>query len=447
MKTSSAALALLVWACALIIVETYPIETRSSPYENAIQTYSAQFEAEIPTYISVTKSPSPANMSSTTISDFKPSSPTLLGQAVACPGDMELCKVGNCCPVNSYCTVDGSGNGACCGNGAVCTGLSTPLPAWTIATLPASGAANSLKPAKAFSVLARFLGLGSAHPALKRSFPVLEKSSNTTASDAEEKKGGGGGHGGGGGGGGCGGGTGSSGSSGGRGSSEGGNSRGGTSGSSSTAPVSRPAQLFGIPFAVARQVKAASSWTNKSDSVTAPKNKFMGPNPQIIKADHNLTNSASGMPRPLKLFGLPVALAHRIQAAVSQVEGSAPKSVPKLKFMGANMAMIRTQNQTSGCPGKPRPNPIVSSVGEFFSKVKAALPSNPLAIQARDEIIQTDRNFEPAAATSMINQTDDHKGARGGGWRGRGGGGGSSGASMTRPWQIFRFPARLLGEL
>jgi hypothetical protein len=237
----------------------------------------------------------------------------------------------------------------------------------------------------------------------------------------------------------------------------------GSGGGRSAATVTRPIMIFSIPFTAARKVKAAvlrqhnhtaepaskpkfagadadavfqknaTSWeavmprtprpfrvpgtvvARMNATLLRPTNvslesqakiKFTGPNLGIIKAQQNQTSRASSMSRPLKVFHVPVVLAGQIRAAIIPPKSSTSRSAPKLKFMGANPATIKSQqNQTSSGAGLPRPPPLFRFPVIFAKHVKATLLSVPGPADTRNKYMRT----ACAGAMHMCNVTDSHR--------------------------------------
>lgn len=339
MKTLSVLSTFLALGSAVLGLDTSSTGTRPSPSEHAISPYSAQFEAAVPAYPMTVAPKPPSNLSASATGSFQPPSPMLVDAVSACPYYENFCQLGNCCPHGSYCTIDGRGQGACCNNGAVCTGLSTPLPGLIIASLPVPGTGNILRPARAFGFLAGLAELCSVAHASGETTAVSQNAANTSALEIEGKKGGRCG------GGGCG-----------------------------AATSLRPLKISGLPIALARIVKGAPLCSLHGNAGCAPKLKFTGANPGTIKAAANHTSSASGVIRPLKIIGLSVALARSVRGVLLCPLHGNMACAPKVKFMGGNPAIIKAEaNHTSIASGMLRPPRLFSLPFAFAQRIEAAV--------------------------------------------------------------------------
>ncbi|EXJ54157.1 hypothetical protein A1O7_09494 [Cladophialophora yegresii CBS 114405] len=75
------------------------------------------------------------------------------------------------------------------------------------------------------------------------------------------------------------------------------------------APLPQPSRRSNVleaPVAFARQIRASNNSSKISTSRSAPKLKFIGANPATIKSQQNEKTSGAGMPRPLSVFRFPV---------------------------------------------------------------------------------------------------------------------------------------------
>ncbi|OCT54208.1 hypothetical protein CLCR_00308 [Cladophialophora carrionii] len=84
------------------------------------------------------------------------------------------------------------------------------------------------------------------------------------------------------------------------------------------APMPRPSSLPDVsvaPVGFARQIRPAIVPSKTPTSRSAPKLKFIGANPATIKSQQNQTSSGAGVSRPLSVFKFPVIFANNIKAA------------------------------------------------------------------------------------------------------------------------------------
>ena len=175
---------------------------------------------------------------------------------------------------------------------------------------------------------------------------------------------------------------------------------------SSSSGMLRPLKIFGLPVALARTVKGAALYSrNGKTAACAPKLKFMGANPGTIKAATNHTSGASGMPRPLRLFSLPIHLVQRIDVRITPPELRTCDTNPKVEFKGANSATIREKKQTSGGPGQPQVNDVFSCPRLLWARAKAAIFSSPQIAGLVSAVIDSDHvskitSVEPLTAPS-----------------------------------------------
>ncbi|KIW77373.1 hypothetical protein Z517_09819 [Fonsecaea pedrosoi CBS 271.37] len=289
---------------------------------------------------------------------------------------MSFCNTaGNCCPANTYCTVDIFQNGACCAHGASCTGLSSPVTELATGSWPASSAASAHRAPRVFVGLAHWMNLGLGYPVSDTSasdgvvgdvcFEEENLSPEASVPGADIKKGGGCSHGGGHGGsdGGSDGGHGTEGGDVGRGSAkagvQGAGGRGATGGVSETAPVPLPLKFLGFPFVLARHAGAAIHPTINMTSDAIGKLKLMGANEAMIMAQ-NKTSSAASMPRPRRVFGLGFALIHRVRAATLPIKTTIPHPSAVAKFIGGNAYYLEKVNYTSNAADRAQLPRVVS---------------------------------------------------------------------------------------
>lgn len=260
---------------------------------------------------------------------------TMVKREQCAAGLIDCPAMDNCCPFGSYCTFDGSLNGACCPVGAVCLGTAertslrsiAPPPANTIVVAPASNAAarSSISlnvPSRVFGKLAQLFHDGSAEPVVEKDrldheakrnhvesrkecnvSSILVASSNISipSPDLElkfsgpmlyEHKGS--------------------------------MCKGACENSTNSASLPRPLRLFSIPVILVKLVKAAILPPKKNKTTeSAPKVKFTGPNVYNLEAggieSANRSQNVAGMLRPSRIFGVPVLLAKGIKAAVLPV--------------------------------------------------------------------------------------------------------------------------------
>ncbi|KIX97260.1 uncharacterized protein Z520_06712 [Fonsecaea multimorphosa CBS 102226] len=322
-----------------------------------------------PTTGLVLTSTATTTITATTVEQFISPSPPLAKRGGICEGGLTFCNaVGNCCPTDTYCTTDILGNGGCCANGASCTGFASPVPGLATGKWPAAnGASASARgPSRVFVVLARLLKLGSTcsandGPAAGRKDAAgemcfeEEKQENvpTTTETVSAETSAVDAEGPEGVGGDQGGGDGEG--SAGRGSAGGARSRGATGDSGSASVVPQPMRLLGLPLVLARNVKAAIlPLVNTTSAAVGKLNlKLTGANEATIMGQ-NKTSNAPPMARPWRLFGLPSGLWHQIREAALPTKNGTVHPSGEAKFMGGNVYYLENATQTSSAAGRPR---------------------------------------------------------------------------------------------
>ncbi|OQU97982.1 hypothetical protein CLAIMM_03829 [Cladophialophora immunda] len=243
--------------------------------------------------------------------------------------------------------------------------------------------------------------------------------------DIGDKKGGGGGHGGGGKGGGAGG---EAGRGAGGAGVQGAGNRGATGEAGRAFAVPKPMKLLGLPFVLARHVKAAILPIVNTTSEAAGMLKLTGANEAMIMGQ-NKTSVAPSMPRPSRLFGLAFALAEQIRAATLLTKNRTTRPSGEVKFMGGNVYYLENANHTSDAAGRPRFARIFRLPLVLAGYMKATVLADAHEPNhVRNATAMVDPNCEISAPMA----DEDHS------FRFRGGGGTGSAASSFWSSRAFR---------